>query len=149
MDKFNVGDKVRYIGNDHKKMPEFYPEIGTAGIVINSLKDSFDVYIQWKKGSTSKKDCWYCDKDDIELIIEDITNEEIWDFLKNKMSKNGLVPKISIIKTHVDDYPNNGIEIIKAYHESDVVNAIAIAYRSGYERAMKGRPFKIGGKPKK
>lgn len=78
-----------------------------------------------------------------------LTNKEIWDFLKNKMSKNGLVPKASIINTHVEDYPNNEIEIIKAYYESDVANAIAIAYRSGYERAMKGRPFKIGEKKKK
>ena len=78
-----------------------------------------------------------------------LTNKEIWDFLKNKMSKNGLVPKASIINTHVEDYPNNEIEIIKAYYESDVANAIAIAYRSGYERAMKGRPFKIGEKKAK
>ena len=77
-----------------------------------------------------------------------LTNKEIWDFLKNKMSKNGLVPKASIINTHVEDYPNNEIEIIKTYYESDVANAIAIAYRSGYERAMKGRPFKIGEKKK-
>lgn len=78
-----------------------------------------------------------------------LTNKEIWDFLKNKMSKNGLVPKASIINTHVEDYPNNEIEIIKAYYESDVANAIAIAYRSGYERAMKGHPFKIGEKKAK
>ena len=78
-----------------------------------------------------------------------LTNKEIWDFLKNKMSKNGLVPKASIINTRVEDYPNNEVEIIKAYYESDVINAIAIAYRSGYERAMKGRPFKIGEKKKK
>lgn len=77
-----------------------------------------------------------------------LTNKEIWDFLKNKMSKNGLVPKASIINTHVEDYPNNEIEIIKAYYESDVANAIAVAYRSGYERAMKGRPFKFGEKKK-
>lgn len=82
--------------------------------------------------------------DDINL-----TNKEIWDFLKNKMSKNGLAPKASIINTHVEDYPNNEIEIIKAYYESDVINAIALAYRSGYERAMKGRTFKIGEKKKK
>ena len=78
-----------------------------------------------------------------------LTNKEIWDFLKNKMSKNGLVPKASIINTHVEDYPNNEIEIIKTYYESDVANAIAIAYRSGYERALKGRPFKIGENKKK
>ena len=76
------------------------------------------------------------------------TNEEIWDFLKNKMSKNGLAPKASIIKTHVEDYPNNKVEIIKMYYEDDVHNAIALAYKVGYLRAMKGRPFKIGEKKK-
>lgn len=75
-----------------------------------------------------------------------LTNKEIWDFLKNKMSKNGLVPKASIINTHVEDYPNNEIEIIKAYYESDVHNAIALAYKVGYLRSQKGRPFKIGEK---
>lgn len=78
-----------------------------------------------------------------------LTNKEIWDFLKNKMSKNGLVPKASIVHVHAEDYPNNEVEIIKTYYDSDVHNAIAIAYRSGYERAMKGRPFKIGEKKKK
>lgn len=78
-----------------------------------------------------------------------LTNKEIWDFLKNKMSKNGLVPKASIVHVHAEDYPNNEVEIIKTYYDSDVHNAIAIAYRSGYERAMKGRPFKFGEKKKK
>lgn len=77
------------------------------------------------------------------------TNEEIWDFLKNKMSKNGFVPKASIVNTHIDDYPNNKVEITKVYYEDDVHNAIAVAYRSGYIRAMKGRPFKFGEKKKK
>ena len=77
------------------------------------------------------------------------TNEEIWNFLKNKMEKNGLTSKVSIVNTHIDDYPNNKVEIINAYYESDVINAIATAYRSGYERAMKGRPFKIDEKKKK
>ena len=72
------------------------------------------------------------------------TNEEIWNFLKNKMKKNGLISKVSVINTHIDDYSNNKVEIINAYYESDVINAIATAYRSGYLRAIKGRPFKIG-----
>ena len=29
--------------------------------------------------------------------------------------------------------------------DNDVIKAIALAYRSGYLRAKKGRPFKIGG----
>lgn len=77
------------------------------------------------------------------------TNEEIWNFLKNKMKKNGLTSKVSVVNAHIDDYPNNGVEIINAYYESDVINAIALAYRSGYLRAIKGRPFMIGEKKEK
>lgn len=133
--KFNVGDKVRYIGKDHREMPEFYPKIGTIGTVVKEGGDT-DWYIQWTKGSTSREDCWYCDENDIELVENvDMTNEEIWGMLLTKMEKNWLVPH----------WGNKEL----AYYQSDVINAIAIAYRSGYERAMKGRPFKIGEKKAK
>lgn len=77
--------------------------------------------------------------------VNDMTNEEIWEMLKPKMEKNNVKSKASIINTHINDYPNNEVEIINVYYESDVINAIALAYRSGYLRAVKGRPFKIGG----
>ena len=67
--------------------------------------------------------------------VNDMTNEEIWEMLRPKMEKNWLVPH----------WGNKEL----AYYQSDVINAIAIAYRSGYERAMKGRPFKFSEKKKK
>lgn len=138
MSKFNVGDKVRYIGKDHKEMPEFYPKIGTIGTVVNEGGDT-DWHIQWPKGSTSGKDCWYCDENDIELVENvDMTNKEIWEMLKPKMEKNGL-------KTYYRVTPYHHI---LSYDCIDAQKAIAIAYRSGYERAMKGRPFKFGEKKK-
>ena len=134
--KFKVGDKVRYIGKDHKEMPEFYPEIGTVGTVVKESGDT-DWYIQWPKGSTSREDCWYCYKNDIELVKdEDMTNEEIWKMLRPKFNKNNLEGNY----VRIDRY---------GYIKEDVYNAIALAYRSGYERALKGRPFKIGEKKKK
>lgn len=134
--KFKVGDKVRYIGKNHKEMPEFYPEIGTVGTVVEEGGDT-DWYIQWPKGSTSRKDCWYCDENDIELVENvDMTNEEIWKMLKPKFNKNNLEG----LYVRIDRY---------GYIKEDVYNAIALAYRSGYLRAMKGRPFKIGEKKKK
>lgn len=74
------------------------------------------------------------------------TNEEIWNFLKNKIEKNGLTSIASISHFSASDWPNGlaRCEFIPAYAENDVINAIAIAYRSGYLRAIKGRPFKIG-----
>lgn len=139
--KFKVGDKVRYIGKDHKEMPEFYPEIGTVGTLVKESEDT-DWYIQWTKGSTSGKDCWYCDENDIELVENvDMTNEEIWEMLESKMRKNGLKPCGSRLLF------TNGISNVYAWE--DVHNAIALAYKVGYLRAIKGRSFKIGEKKKK
>lgn len=149
MSKFNVGDKVRYIGKDHNNMPKFYPEIGTIGTLVKECGDT-DWYIQWAKGSTSREDCWYCNENDIELFENvDMTNEEIWEMLENKMQKNGLISKANLIHVSADNYPNNEVKITKTYLEDDVHNAIALAYKVGYLRAMKGRPFKFGEKKKK
>lgn len=148
MSKFNVGDKVRYIGSSHEFVPERYPCVGTIGEIKSVQK--WSSLVQWTKGSTSNNDRWYCSNKDMEIVEnENMTNEEIWKMLKSKMRKNGLTSKVNVVKTNVDNYPDNEVEIIKAYYESDVHNAIAIAYRSGYERAIKGRPFKFGEKKKK
>lgn len=56
--------------------------------------------------------------------VNDMTNEEIWEMLQPKLLKNYV-------------FPNN------------VSEAVGMAYRVGYLRAMKGRPFKIGEKKKK
>lgn len=141
MSKFDVGDKVRYIGKDHREMPEFYPKIGTIGTVVEEGGDT-DWYIQWPKGSTSEKDCWHCDENDIELVVNvDMTNAEIWEMLKNKMRKNGLKKKMGAL--YCDNNLTNGYWV---YTPDDVHNAIALAYKVGYLRAMKGRPFKFGNK---
>ena len=55
--------------------------------------------------------------------VNDMTNEEIWKMLQPKLLKNYI-------------FPNN------------VSEAVGMAYRVGYLRAMKGRPFKIGEKKK-
>ena len=73
--------------------------------------------------------------------VNDMTNEEIWKMLESKMRKNGLKPCGSRLLL------TNGIANVYAWE--DVHNAIALAYKVGYERAMKGRTFKIGEKKKK
>lgn len=139
--KFNIGDKVKYIGDDHNDIPEFYPSRGTFGIVISQLNEYDDVYVQWEKGSTSKEDCWYCDKNDVELVRdEDMTNEEIWEMLLPKLRKNGFRPCGS------RQLFTGGIANVYAWE--DVHNAITLAYRVGYMRSQKGRPFKFGEKKK-
>ena len=144
MSKFNVGDKVKYIGTEHDISPQWFPIVGTTGTVVEDV-DEVDYYIQWPKGSTSREDRWYCNKNDIELVENvDMTNEEIWKMLESKMRKNGLRKKMGAL--YCDNILTNGYWV---YTLDDVHNAIALAYRSGYERAMKGRTFKIGEKKKK
>lgn len=144
MSKFNVGDKVRYVGSEHDINSQWYPSIGTIGTVVQDV-NAIDYYIQCPKGSTSKEDRWYCKKNDIELVENvDMTNEEIWKMIEHKMQKNG--PKKKMGALYCGNTLTNGYWV---YTLDDVHNAIAIAYRSGYERAMKGRPFKIGEKKKK
>lgn len=141
MSKFNIGDKVRYINTVHDTNPNYYPPYGTIGVFKGNN------WVQWPAETTSGDGYWCCDESDIELVVDEkktidthMTNEEIWEMLKPKMEKNGLVSK---------DVQQNVLFYIRTYYERDVHNAIAIAYRSGYERAMKGRPFKIGEKKKK
>lgn len=70
----------------------------------------------------------------------DMTNEEIWEMLRPKLVKNGL------------DWIHYGYDADgnKFYYfdETALKNAVAIAYKSGYYRSQKGRPFKIGKKKK-
>ena len=80
--------------------------------------------------------------------VNDMTNEEIWEMVRPKMRKNGLISKANLIHVSADNYPNNEVKITKTYLEDDVHNAIALAYKVGYLRAMKGRPFKFGEKKK-
>lgn len=72
---------------------------------------------------------------------ENMTNEEIWKMLESKMRKNGLRPCGSRLLL------TNGIANVYAWE--DVHNAIALAYKVGYLRSQKGRPFKIGEKKKR
>ena len=156
MSKFNIGDKVRYIGKNHKEMPEFYPEIGTVGTIVKESGDT-DWYIQWPKGSTSRKDCWYCDENDIELVENvDMTNEEIWKMLKPKMEKHNILVEPGVLCQGEDKLnqllnPNiiEGKYVTDVYDATAARYAIVLAYKVGYLRAMKGRPFKIGEKKKK
>ena len=66
-------------------------------------------------------------EDELVLYEPTLSDDEIFNMLKPKMKKVGA-------------YIDRGY-----YYELDGTKAIALAYRSGYLRAKKGRPFKIGG----
>lgn len=140
-----VGNKVRCVN----KIDIHHPEPGTIGTIV--IYDEFDTIcnykVQWPKGSTVGDDMWWAINSCIELVEDDVTNEqgnlgmtneEIWKMLESKMRKNGLKPCGSRLLL------TNGIANVYAWE--DVHNAIALAYKAGYLRSQKGRPFKIGEK---
>ena len=75
--------------------------------------------------------CAIISEDELVLYNEPtLSDDEIFNMLKPKMKNSGA-------------YIDRG-----CYYELDGTKAIALAYRSGYLRAKKGRPFKIGGEKK-
>lgn len=142
-----IGDKVRYISKDHARKPEFYPEVGTVG-TVKCIDESGDIWVQWTKGSTSGNDCWCCYESDIELANKEnakenfeMTNEEIWQMLEPKLVKNGL----NWIHCGYDADGNK----FYYFDKTALMNAVATAYKNGYYRSQKGRPFKFGEKKEK
>lgn len=153
-----IGKKVRCIYKDGY----YHPEVGTIGTIVryDSYDENSSYKVQWPKGSTIGDDRWWAINRCIELVEDDVTNEqkisemtnkEIWEMLRPKMEKNGLTSIASISHFSASDYCNGlaRCEFIPVYAEKDVYNAIALAYKVGYLRAIKGRPFKIGKKKKK
>ena len=82
----------------------------------------------WYNIKTRDGDWGIMPEDDLVLYDETaLSDDEIYNMLKPKLEKSGA-------------YIDRGY-----YYELDSKKAIALAYRSGYLRAKKGRPFKIGG----
>ena len=82
----------------------------------------------WYNIKTRDGDWGVMPEDDLVLYDETaLSDDEIFNMLKPKMKNSGA-------------YIDRG-----CYYELDGTKAIALAYRSGYLRAKKGRPFKIGG----
>ena len=86
----------------------------------------------------------------------DMTNEEIWEMLKPKMEKHNILVEPGVLCQGEDKLnqllnPNiiEGKYVTDVYDATVARYAIALAYKVGYLRAMKGRPFKIGEKKKK
>lgn len=75
--------------------------------------------------------------------IPDMPDEEIYNMLKPKMDNSVFNGCIKFNLPVIMGF--DGVEKVRCYRENEVIKAIALAYRSGYLRAKKGRPFKIGG----
>ena len=122
MSKFKVGDKVA-LNN-------------SPNVLLGQVKcEAFcGYYIEMEEN-------YYAIMSEDELVLydeTDLSDDEIYDMLKPKMKNSNVW--------------NHGYRVVRyadGYHlvreDDDVIKAIALAYRSGYLRAKKGRPFKIGG----
>lgn len=90
-----------------------------------------------------------------EIVLYDettLSNTEIYNMLQSKM--DNILDWKSVESIKNDPFPPQIFEWIgntvnvrcqQYCTELDIKHAIALAYRSGYLRAKKGRPFKIGG----
>lgn len=141
MSELNVGDKVVFTNaRKHKAISQFYPAVGTVGIVKeidtrtlgeNSLlvdwnnAEGIDV---WEDGTKS----WWCNEDDVKPFCEvkpNYTDDEVWEMLKPKMKQ--------FVPAHIENLD---------MYSPVVKKMVVAAYRSGYGRATKGRSFIIKSK---
>lgn len=137
MSEFKVGDKVALKSSPYVKL----------GVIDSNVFGYYLIDI----GNDSYK---MVEEDDIVLIEEvpDLTDDEIYNMLKPKLDNILSWSNVESIKN--DPFPPQILEWIgntvnvrcqQYCTELDIKHAIALAYRSGYLRAKKGRPFKIGG----
>ena len=136
MSKFKVGDNVA-LARIPRDYLGYIEQIEDKKAVIKSKYDE-EFYIDL--------DC---------LVLYDETDmyvDEIYDMLKSRM--NNILHWNSVKSIKNDPFPpqifewvghNLNVRYQQYCNECDIKQAIALAYRSGYLRAKKGRPFKIGG----
>ena len=125
MSKFKVGDKVALNNSPNVLL----------GQVEGDLCEVFGGYY------IKMEENYYAimPEDDLVLYNEPTLSDcEIYDMLKPKMKNSNIW-----------NHGYRAVAYYDGYHlvrdDNDVIKAIALAYRSGYLRAKKGRPFKIGG----
>ena len=130
MSKFKVGDKVALNNSPNVLL----------GQVESDLCEVFGGYY------IKMEENYYAIMPEDDLVLYDetaLSDDEIFNMLKPKLENsvfNGCIKfNLPIIMGF------DGIEKVRCYRENEVIKAIALAYRSGYLRAKKGRPFKIGG----
>ena len=122
MSKFKVGDKVA-LNN-------------SPNVLFGQVKcEAFCGYY------IEMEEYYYAIMPEDELVLydeTDLSDDEIYDMLKPKMKNSNIW-----------NHGYRAVAYYDGYHlvrdDNDVIKAIALAYRSGYLRAKKGRPFKIGG----
>ena len=120
MSKFKVGDKVA-LNNSPNVL---------FGQVEGDVCEVFGGYY------IKMKENYYAIMPEDDLVLYDetaLSDDEIYNMLKLKLDKADVLKYGYYYRDHT------------VFNADETIKAIAIAYRSGYLRAKKGRPFKIGG----
>ena len=136
MSKFKVGDKVALARIPRDYLGCIEQIYGERAVIKSKYIDNFHIDL----------DC---------LVLYDETDmdiDDIYDMLKLRMDNILHWNTVESIKN--DSFPPQILEWVgnkinvryqQYCNECDIKQAIALAYRPGYLRAKKGRPFKIGG----
>ena len=119
MKNYRLGDKVAYKTNP-------YEGIGKA--VVRILPNSIMIVTKDYKFIIEPEDSIVAYEKEI-----DMSDDEIYNMLKLKLDKADVLKYGYYYRDHT------------VFNADETIKAIALAYRSGYLRAKKGRPFKIGG----
>ena len=130
MSKFKVGDKVA-LNNS--------PNVLLGQVEFDLCEVFGGYYIKMEEN-------YYAIMPEDEIVLYNeptLSDDEIYDMLKPKLDNSVFNGCIKFNLPVIMGF--DGIEKVRCYRENDVIKAIALAYRSGYLRAKKGRPFKIGG----
>ena len=126
MSKFKVGDKVALKDDPYNLL----------GCVTHLVAGCQLYYLIAMKGDK------YRIASESEIValqqLPNMSDDEIYDMLKPKMKNSNVWNHGYRVAAY-----NDGYHLVR--EDNDVIKAIALAYRSGYLRAKKGRPFKIGG----
>ena len=129
MSKFKVGDKVA-LNNSPNVL---------FGQVEGDVCEVFGGYY------IKMEENYYAIMPEDDLVLYDetaLSDDEIYNMLKPKLDNSVFNGCIKFNLPVIMGF--DGMEKVRCYRENEVIKAIALAYRSGYLRAKKGRPFKIG-----
>ena len=130
MSKFKVGDKVALNNSPNVLL----------GQVEGDVCEVFGGYY------IKMEENYYAIMPEDDLVLYDetaLSDDEIYTMLKPKLNNSVFNGCIKFNLPVIMGF--DGMEKVRCYRENEVIKAIALAYRSGYLRAKKGRPFKIGG----
>ena len=120
MSKFKVGDKVALSNSPNVLL----------GQVEGDVCEVFGGYY------IKMEENYYAIMPEDDLVLYDetaLSDDEIYNMLKLKLDKADVLKYGYYYRDHT------------VFNADETIKAIALAYRSGYLRAKKGRPFKIGG----